>query len=356
LNLPTVAVHDLVVKGDDLVVGTHGRSIWILDDLTPIRQWSPAVADEPAHLFPAPPATRWRARGRYGFDKGPGTNPPMGVTLSYYLKAKPAGDLVLEILDDKGAVVRTLTSRKVEPEEPEDAPDFWEEPKPAVLSTEPGVQRVSWDLAHEGAPMAKRIKLDAGNPKVGPLALPGRYSARLKVGGETLTTALEVEPDPRVAATSADLLAQLQFALALRDDLGRLARVVDEVRSVKSQLLAQAGLAGTAAPLFPALTALASKCDALEEKLHNPRARIVYDVLAQPGGARLYSRLAPLYAWAMDGDGAPTQGMRERQAEHRRELDQLESEWKSLIVKDLAALNTRARELGVALVTAAAGR
>lgn len=215
---------------------------------------------------------------------------------------------------------------------------------------------MTWNLAYEGAPRVKRVKLDAGNPRVGPLALPGRYTARLKAGGETLTTPLEVKPDPRVAASSADLLAQLQFALALRDDLGRLAHVVEEIRSVKSQLQAQAALAGTAAPLHPTLVALTSKCDALEEKLHNPRAQIVYDVLAQPGGTRLYSRLAPLYAWAMDGDGAPTQGMREMHAEHRRELDQLESEWKSLITNDLAALNARARELGVSLVTVAAGR
>jgi len=353
LNLPTVAVHDLVVKEDDLVVGTHGRSIWILDDLTPIRQWSPAIAETAAHLFPAPPATRWRPRGAYGFVKGPGANPPAGVSFSYFLKAKPAGDLVLEVLDEKGALIRTLTSRKVDPEEPEDAPDFQEPPKPTVLPVEPGVQRVAWDLTYDGAPKVKGVKLDAGDPEIGPLALPGRYTARLKVGAETLTTALEVKPDPRVTASSADLAAQLLFALALRDDLGRLARVVEEIRSVKGQVKTQTGLAGAASPLHSPLTALAGKCDALEEKLHNPRAQVVYDVLAQPGGAKLYSRLSPLYAWALEGDGAPTQGMREMHEGLRRELDQLEGEWKALVARDLAALNAQARESGVGLVTLA---
>jgi hypothetical protein len=100
------------------------------------------------------------------------------------------------------------------------------------------------------------------------------------------------------------------------------------------------------------MAALLAKADALEERLHNPRAQIVYDILSQPGGARLYSRLAPLYDWALDGDGAPTQGMREMHAELEGELDRLLGEWKGIVDDDVSALNAKAREAGIGLVTA----
>ncbi len=154
--------------------------------------------------------------------------------------------------------------------------------------------------------------------------------------------------DPRVAATAADLEQQLAFALALRDDIARLASAVEGLRSVREQVKARtAPLRGQKGrePLVEAADALAAKCDALEARLHNPKAEVAYDILAQRGGAMLYSRLAPLYSWASEGDGAPTQGMREVYAEERRELEGLLGEWKALVDVDVAELNKKAREV-----------
>src|SRR5262249_54803093 len=118
LNLPSVAVSDLVVKGGDLVVGTNGRSIWILDDLAPLRELAPGITTQDVHLFSIRPIIRWRQAG--SLDEGPraGTfsNPANGVVFHYWLKAKPKGDVTLEILDQKGATVQTLTSKE-EPKE-----------------------------------------------------------------------------------------------------------------------------------------------------------------------------------------------------------------------------------------------
>jgi hypothetical protein len=100
-----------------------------------------------------------------------------------------------------------------------------------------------------------------------------------------------------------------------------------------------------AGPLVDAADALVARCDALEEKLHNPKAEVAYDILAMPGGARLYSRLAPLYSWAHDGDGKPTQGMREVHAELRKELGALCAEWKAVLETDIPAFNAKARDL-----------
>ena len=113
---------------------------------------------------------------------------------------------------------------------------------------------------------------------------------------------------------------------------------------VRARAASLRGVTATA-PLVAAADALAGRCDALEERLHNPKAEVTYDILARPGGAKLYSRLAPLYSWSHDGDGPPTQGMREVYAELKTELDALDAEWKTILEADVPAFNAKAREL-----------
>jgi len=361
LNLPTVAVHDLVVKDDDLVVGTHGRSIWILDDLTPLREWSKEVEAKTAHLFTARPATRWHYDGPVSSQvKGPGQNPPVGAVLHYWLKEEPKDDVVIEILDEKGGLVRKLSSRKIEPETPPDDPDAAEdETAKKALPKKAGLQRAVWDLRYEGATKIRAAKVDSGDPAEGPMALPGTYTLRLTVGGQSLTTPVEVRLDPRVSVSGADLEEQLALSLALREDLSRLSGIVHDLRSVREQVKARAAsLQGVAAaaPVVEAAFALAGQCDALEQKLHNPKAEVTYDILAMPGGAKLYSRLSPLYSAVTDGDGRPTQGMRDVYAVLKGELDALGAEWKAILERDVPALNAKARELTPDFVVPPASR
>jgi hypothetical protein len=355
LNLPTVAVHDLVVKDDDLVVGTHGRSIWILDDLTPVREWAAAVEQEAAHLFAPRPAVRWRYHGRISFPpETAGENPPAGAVVNYWLKEKPAGDVTLEILDEQGTLVRRLSSRKEEAETAEDDPDpGWDPKRRRPLPAEAGVQRAVWDLRYDGATKIRGAKLDAGDPGQGPLALPGTYTVKLTAAGQSLTAPLEVRPDPRVGVSRADLEEQLAFALTLRADVSRLAGAVHELRSVRDQLRARIALLRgeeRASALVTAAEALAERCDALERQLHNPEAQVAYDILARPGGAKLYSRLAPLYSSSHEGDGRPTQGARDLHAELRSELDRISAEWTRVRDADLPALDQKARELDLGFV------
>jgi photosystem II stability/assembly factor-like uncharacterized protein len=349
LNLPTVAVHDLVVKGDDLVLGTHGRSIWILDDLTPLRETTPAVQAKAAQLFPVPPTVAWRYRSDY--ERGLGKNPPAGALIHYFLKEKVEGELTIEILDAKGRLVRTLSSKEEQPEAPKDDPDGAPEPK-KPLATKAGVQRAVWDLTWQGARKIKKAKVDWGDPEQGMPAIPGTYTARLKVAGQTLETPIEVRQDPRVKFGAAALEAQLEFALKLRDDIGRLTDIVHALRSVREQLQARRALVEKDAA-WKAWTdgakTLVDRLDALEGKLHNPKAEVTYDILMQKGGAQLYSKLIPLYSFAIDGDGAPTQGMLEMHAGHARELATCEAEWKELTAA-VAALNAQAKELNAAVV------
>ncbi len=362
LNLPTVAVADLVVKGDDLVVGTSGRSVWILDDLTPLREYTSTVAGQDVHLFPAQPAVRYRQHEALEEDlqPGAGANPDPGAVLHYYLRSKPKGDVVIKILDAKGTLVRTLTSKEEEKEPPDEGDYSDDKEKPEALPAEAGLHRVVWDLRYEGAKKIKRAKIDGGEPKIGPLVNPGTYTVQLQAGGKTLTTTLTVLLDPRLqlaakqdkveAATLAELEAQRELLLKMRDDLTRLTRTVEQLRSVRDQLTARDKLIEDdprTENLRKSTKAVLAKLDALEERLHNPKAKVSYDILAQKGGAQLYSQLAWLFDLLKDSDGIPTQGIRAIYEEQALLLNKYEQEWRALVAGDLTKLNEEAKGVSV---------
>jgi len=237
LNMPATSVRDLVVKGDDLVIGTHGRSFWILDDVTPLRHLTAAVVAAPAHLFAPEKAVRVR-RSRWTDTPMPpeepaGENPPDGAILDYLLGGTPAAPVVLEIRDASGNVVRRYAS--------DDKPETLVDPlvvtadwarAPLTLAATPGLHRFVWDLRYAPPPASSYeypINANPGRtPKEpqGPLVLPGTYTVSLSVDGTTLTQALTVAMDPRVKASSADLAAEHAAARRLAAVFVRL----DEVR------------------------------------------------------------------------------------------------------------------------------
>jgi hypothetical protein len=159
---------------------------------------------------------------------------------------------------------------------------------------------------------------------------------------------LKVLPDPRVKLPPPALADQLKFSLELRDQITRVTGLVNGIRSLRRQLAVRSDLwkdEPKAANLVSGAQALTVKLDTLEARVHNPRAEVVYDILAQRGGAKIYSRLAPLYTSVIEADGAPTQGMREVYATLKKELDAADGEFRTLVSGDLAALNRSAREL-----------
>jgi len=321
--------------------------MWILDDLTPLREWSSALAGKTAHLFQPPPAIRWEYRSSY-HEKGAGKNPPEGAVLSYALKRKPEGEIKMEILDSSGGVVRTFTSVKEPPEFAPGDPDAPEEPKEkTVLTTDPGVQRVTWDLTTQNATKIKGGKQE-GNPEAAPRVGPGAYSVKLTVEGSSVTTSLEVRPDPRLAVPATALEEQIKFAREVQDRVCRLTALVGQIRSVREQVQARSAAlkdSPRAAEWTKAAQDLVAKCDALEDKVHSPKAQVEYDILAK--GARLDSRLAPLLSHATNGSGAPTQGMREVFAGQSQELERYEAEWKALVAGAVADLTKRGRDLSL---------
>ncbi|MBV8200485.1 MAG: glycosyl hydrolase, partial [Acidobacteria bacterium] len=350
LNMPAVAVHDLAVKDDDLVLAAHGRSFWILDHLQVLAAVSAAgKAAAGPRLLAVPDAVRWDLH--QGPDGWTGENPPRGAAIYYRLDGAPKGEVAIDVLDAKGTVVTTLSSKAIEPiGTTESAEDETQILKRRLASKEPGVQRAVWDLSWAGAELIPGAKLDAGYPAHGPEAVPGSYTVRLTVDGKVSSLPLTVRPDPRVTVSAADLEAQLQLALEVRDAITRLTRTVVRLREVRQQLVSRNQLLkgdARAEPLVKASAELAQKLDVLEAKLHNPKAEIVYDVLAQKGGAQLYSRLSPLLDWVESGDGAPAEGVREVFADQQKELAARQGDLEKLLASDLSPLNEAAAKLGL---------
>jgi photosystem II stability/assembly factor-like uncharacterized protein len=365
LNLPTVPVHDLLVKDDDLVLATHGRSIWIFDDLTPIRAWKAEMKTSPVHIFAPRTAVRHRL-ARPFHQHTEGHNPPAGAIINYYLKGIPKEQIKLEIFDSKNRLVASFKSKKEDKDakkdndgplkapEPDNAdapagdPDGADErPKKPDLPAKIGVNRFAWNLCYDGAETIPGAKVDDGTPETGPLAGAGVYTLKLTHADQTITSTLTVVPDPRVTIPEAELAAQLEFALKLRDELTRIAKLVKQVRGVREQLAARYKLAAKQPAqhnLLQPMQELARKLDALEEELHNPKAKVTYDILAFKGGAKLLSQISPLYQWVKDGDGQPPQGIQAVYADHAKELQRLEAQVQTLIGTDLAKLNKLAEE------------
>ena len=348
LNLPTVAVHDLAIKDSSLVLATLGRSMWILDDRQPLFEISPQVTAQDVHLFAAPDAVLWAYHG--AFRGGWGTdNPPAGAHIYYWLKNAPKGEVTIDVLNAKGTLVNTLTSK---PREATGSSEYETEEEEAfkklAIPKEAGVQLATWDLTWAGADMIPGAKLDSGFPAFGPTAVPGEYTVRLTVDGKSQTTPLKILPDPRSRVSPADLAAQLDLALAVRESVSRLTHTVTRLRLLRQQLAARNDVLkndSKAAALVKSSTDLIAKLDGLDARIENPKAEVVYDILAMKGGAKLYSRLAPLFDTVKDGLGAPTAGMRQEYAREKQELAGYEAELASLVATDLAALEATSSQL-----------
>jgi hypothetical protein len=353
LNLPTVAVHDLAVKGNALVLGTHGRGVWVLDQLNAIREWSAGVEAKAAHLFAAAPVTAWR-RDRRVADRYAGANPPQGAALVYWLKEEPKGEVELEMVDAAGRVVRKLSSRAEEPWGSYDNPEAEAEAlKKAALAKGAGVQMAVWDLRHEGATPIRNAKVDMGDATEGPWAAAGLYTARLKVNGQSHEQKFEVRMDPRVKVPAEALREQETHTLSLRDAITRLSGDVRRLQAVRKQLKERnALLAGMAKAerLRQDSEALVKRLDELEAQFHNPKAEVSYDILAFEGGTKLYSRMIWAYVNAIGEDGAPTMGSKEVSGAQKEELGKLEKELNRLLDAELGRLNVEARRLELPVV------
>jgi hypothetical protein len=350
-RLPIVPITDLIVKGDDVVVSTQGRSFWILDDVSPLRQAAGAVTTGDAYLFKPGPAYR------FGGPPGPrrGQNPPYGAVLYYWLKAEPKDkeEVTLEILDGAGKVVRKVSSKgdDVDAPPPDDDDGPPQPPAARKLPAKAGMNRFAWDLRHADATRFKNLIMWAGNT-TGPRATPGAYQVRLTVGGKSQTQPLEVRKDPRLAATQADFEAQQALALQIRDKLTETNDAIVRIRSVRDQVATaadRAKAAGQGQKVQDAAEGLKKKLTAVEEALYQTKNQSSQDPLNYP--IRLNNKLAALGGAVAMGDGAPTAQAREVYRELSTHIDAELKTLKDVMATDLPAFNKLVSEEGVPAVS-----
>ena len=250
LNMPVVAITDLAVEQGDLVAATYGRSFWILDDVTPLRQADSRLASGGTHLFAPRPAIRVRRDENQDTPLPPevpaGKNPPDGAIIDYYLSANLSGDLALEIHDENGKLVWKYSDAS--PAKDEEQPyvaDYWIA-HPQVLAKSPGMHRFVWNLRYKDPaavhvqspynyPIAAIVNATPLPPE-GPLVLPGRYEVQLKAGSQVLRQQLEVEMDPRVNAKRNELQSALDLQLKMSAVLERNYEAIQQVKQLRTRL------------------------------------------------------------------------------------------------------------------------
>jgi hypothetical protein len=267
LNLPVTSVRDLVVHENDLVVATFGRSFWILDDVTPLRQMDSHVAAADAWLFRPQTAIRMRPGSDQGtpvpMDEWLAANPPEGAALDYFLKDKPSTPIQMEIFDSEGKLVRRFASDDVlHKTNPNDVPiqvEWIRDPKP--LLAEAGMHRFVWDLRYA---LPKGVRTTYWGP-AGPLAVPGNYTLKLTANGKSSTQPLTIKLDPRVKAPQDALVRQFGLASMLAARLGEVSMALQQVGELRKQVDERKKEASGNTELLTALQGLEKKMEAAME-------------------------------------------------------------------------------------------
>ena len=365
-NLPVAPVYDLQIKRDDLVVATHGRSFWILDDLTPLRD-AAAIADSEHYLF-AP--RDWARVATTPFESyvdlevspgknsaiflgveatfemekdeenrvhhrylNAGLNPPRGVSVLYYLSEPSEEPIQLRFLDAAGDEIQTFISKPPPNDDEESKPDP-NTPQPH-LSNRAGVNRFVWDSRY---PHGKRPADESNfmSVPVGPMAAPGEYQVQLIIGEETQTQSFRILRDPRSSATDEDMQEQFDLLIAIRDKLSETQTTVERILKTKGELkywqerLKEGEIHDAAAQLDEKLTEA-------HEKFAPIKLKNRFDLFNQ--GVRLAAKLAALPADVATGNAAPTQGQRDVFASLCERIDAATAELDALLTEEGAAFN-----------------
>jgi photosystem II stability/assembly factor-like uncharacterized protein len=357
-NLPHVPVTDLAVHDTDLIVATQGRSFWILDDLSPLRDWGAAAATADVRLFRPRPAYRMEA-GFQG-DEPPrnvGQNVPNGVIVNYWLKAKPGPqDTVAITFMQGGHVLRRFTS--VKPPKPADLKEAAvqedrsrEHDKP--LEPHEGLNRFVWDMRIARATLIPKVVFNEGirqPPKVS----AGTYAVKLTVGTRSWTTEAQVLPLPGSMASAADLAAQYALLADIRDRLSDTHTTVMRIRDVRAQVQDLAGRAerlGNAGGLPAQARTLTAKLDAVERELTNPDIQADEDDLNYP--PMLDHDLVNLAGVVSEADARPTDSTLRYYEELKTQLAQVRGKFDALMSGDVAAFNRAVQAQGIPPVAAA---
>ncbi|HEY0604275.1 MAG TPA: hypothetical protein VGD58_15250 [Herpetosiphonaceae bacterium] len=382
LNLPITPIHDLLIKDSDLIAGTHGRSIWILDDLTPLRQLQDADMEQAAHLFTPRPTIQqvqsidWTGSnpgknylsssgGAFVHKKTPenatirsfldaGENPPAGVIVTYHLKEAPSGTISLSFRTGSGKLIRTFTSRDLSA----DKPKAGEKKKSSAdenelkISANSGWNRFVWDMRHAPGTTVEGMEPDEDFAAAGPRIAPGTYQVELTVGEQKLSQTFEIICDPSAPAAQEDLQAQYDLLVQIHERINQTAIAINRMRDLRQQLDGWAkrveGRDGTT-EIAEAATTLKEQVLEIEKTLLIPDMRSGWGDKLN-AGARLLEQITALPSVVALGNYRPTDQAYEA-FEHlsgkiQTQLDRLDQ----LIESEIPQLNAKIAASGLGAV------
>lgn len=362
LNMPATSIRDLVAHNDDIAVATHGRSFWILDNVTPLRQITEQVAASNAFLFK--PQLSYRVRWNLNTDtpippeEPAGKNPPDGAMIDYYPKSD-AAEVKLEILDKEGRLVRLFSSSD-KPEKVNENempyPTYWFRPA-QLLSAKAGMQRFVWDLRYAAPEGVRRsysmaaILHDTPLSPVGPWVNPGEFTVRLTVGGKSFTQPMTVQMDPRVTTPGEALKEQFDLSMVCYEGLQQVQGARQQINKARSQIqsLLRAGNVGE---LKETLNTVGRKASAIDGTGWAEDVDILYFAAYATSRkeetlAGLQTKLLYLMTLLQGADAQPTSQAVNGVRDQQQSMKEVLGRWTELKGKELKLLNEALRKANV---------
>ncbi len=348
LNLPVTPVHDMAIqkRERDLVVATHGRSFWILDNLTPLYELNDAVAKSAIHLFK--PRETYRMGG-FSFDRpglALGKNPPNGVVVNYYLKnkLKEKDSLRLEFLDADGKKIKSFIGKEAK-RGGGDQPSGDNEEEPAPVDS--GMNRFVWDMRYPDAVNVPGAIMWGGTTS-GPQAVPGMYTVKLTIGKNSWTQPFEIRKDPRIRTTDAEFKEQFDFLIKVRDKVSEAHEAVNMIRNIRSQtndLVKRLEKHPSKDSVSNVAKKLNDKLKKIEEEIIQVKIKSGQDALNYP--VKLNDKIATLTGVASGADTKPTKQTYDVFNELSGKLDGHLAKCKEIIGNDLLSFNTMVKNLDI---------
>jgi photosystem II stability/assembly factor-like uncharacterized protein len=340
LELPVVPITDLAVKNDNLIVATQGRSFWIMDDLTPLHQLNTSVAQSGFHLFKPIPSYRMGSGGGFGApSRTEAPNHPGGVMLHYFVKDTAKAAITLEIMETDGKLIKKFSSK----------PD--KKLKEEKLESKPGMNRFVWNMRYADAEGFDELIMWSGS-LTGPKANLGSYKARLTVNDKTSETEFEIVKDPRSSATPADIKAQFDFLIQVRDKLSETNKAIVRIRKIRDQMNQVTGPLKDKEEMKPIVDlakAILDEMKKIEETLYQTKNRSRQDPLNFP--VRLNDKLAGVGSEAESGDYRPNDQTVAVYKELSGKIDAALSALDKIVSEQVPKFNALVREKQIAAVT-----
>nr|MCU0404423.1 hypothetical protein [Chitinophagaceae bacterium] len=342
LNLPLVPVTDMVIKNNDLVVATQGRSFWILDDLSVVQQYEEGHSSKPFHAYTPAPAFRMQSsgggwRGAGGSPSNAGSNPLAGVVIPIWVKSvTDSTKASVTILDKAGKDVKTYSTSS----------------KDNKLELNEGLNYFAWDMNYpEGERPADGLIL-WNRARMVPMAPPGDYKAKIKVDKDSIEVPLTLIADPNYPISQEEYEAQFNFLVKARDKFSETMKALKNIEDLKKQMTDYTGRLGKDCPkeIKQMTDSISKKLTAIENELHQTKAKSGQDVLNYP--IKLDDKLSSVYRVASVGNGAPTKQTLEAYDVVASQIDEQVAKLKSIINTDLPALNSQIREKSLPVISA----